>query len=119
IAERSPDARVVTAGYLSAIPDDETIRNSPDCELLMAAGEADRDRMRAFQGEINRVVRDAAERSGATGGSPDEPGHALCAPAAKWWVALTGLQTGAAPVPPTAAGPADVGERVLEALEAR
>src|SRR5699024_451597 len=119
IAERSPDARVVTAGYLSAIPDDETIRNSPDCELLMAAGEADRDRMRAFQGEINRVVRDAAERNGATVVIPDEPGHSMCAPAAERWVDLTGLQTGAAPVHPTAAGHAHVGERVLEALEAR
>src|SRR5699024_6952124 len=119
IAERSPDARVVTAGYLSASPDDETLRNSPDCELLMAAGEADRDRMRAFQGEINRVVRDAAERNGATVVIPDEPGHSMCAPAAERWVDLTGLQTGAAPVHPTAAGHAHVGERVLEALEAR
>src|SRR5699024_9216577 len=97
IAERSPDARVVTAGYLSAIPDDETIRNSPDCELLMAA----------------------AERNGATVVIPDEPGHSMCAPAAERWVDLTGLQTGAAPVHPTAAGHAHVGERVLEALEAR
>src|SRR5699024_9908459 len=93
-------------------------RNSPDCELLMAAGEADRDRMRAFQGEINRVVRDAAERNGATVVIPDEPGHSMCAPAAARWVDLAGLQTGAAPVHPTAAGHAQVGERGREAPDA-
>src|SRR5699024_3666480 len=40
IAERSPDARVVTAGYISAIPDDETIRHSAACELLIDDGQA-------------------------------------------------------------------------------
>ena len=37
IAERAPQARVVTVGYLAAVPeDDEIIRNSPSCAPFMA-----------------------------------------------------------------------------------
>ncbi|MDV7999643.1 SGNH/GDSL hydrolase family protein [Rhodococcus sp. IEGM 1408] len=116
IARRSPDARVVTVGYLSAIPDEQTVRNSPDCAPLMAATEAERDKMRGFQGAINRLVRDSAERNGATVVIPDEPGHSMCSPAETRWVDLTGLPTASVPVHPTSAGHAHVAERVVAAL---
>lgn len=118
ISHRSPEAEVVTIGYLSAIPDEQTIRHSPACAPLMAATEAERDKMRFFQGEINRVVRDAAERNGATAVIPDEPGHSMCSPAATRWVDLTGIETGAVPVHPTTAGHAHVADQVLAALRA-
>lgn len=118
IARRSPDADVITVGYLSAIPDEETIRASPACAPLLAASETERDKMRFFQDEINRVVREAAERNGATVVIPDEPGHSMCAPAADRWVDLTGVETGAAPVHPTTSGHAHVANRVVAALGA-
>jgi lysophospholipase L1-like esterase len=116
IARRSPDARVVTVGYLSAMPDDQTVVASPDCAPFLAISEAERDKVRGFQESINRVVRDAAERNGATVVIPDEPGHSMCTPAETRWVDLTGLQTASVPVHPTSAGHAHVADRVLAAL---
>ena len=117
IARRAPEARVVTVGYLSAIPDEQTIRNSADCAPLMAITEGERDKVRAFQESINRVVRDAGQRNGATVVIPDEPGHSMCTPAETRWVDFTGLQTSSVPVHPTSAGHAHVASRVLAALD--
>lgn len=117
IAKRSPEAKVVTVGYLAALPDEETIRTSPACEPLMAATEDERNKMRGFQNQLNAVVRDAAERNGATVVIPDEPGHSMCSPADSRWVDLTGIETGSAPVHPTTAGHAHVADRVLAALD--
>ncbi|MFN3338676.1 MAG: SGNH/GDSL hydrolase family protein [Dietzia sp.] len=116
IARRSPDARVVTVGYLSAMPDDQTVLNSPDCAPFMAVSESERDKVRGFQESINRVVRDAAERNGATVVIPDEPGHSMCTSPETRWVDFTGLQTASVPVHPTSAGHAHVAGRVLAAL---
>ncbi|MBB1036233.1 SGNH/GDSL hydrolase family protein [Dietzia sp. CQ4] len=116
IARRSPDARVVTVGYLSAIPDDRTLLASPDCAPFIAIPEAERDKVRGFQESINRVVRDAAQRNGATVVIPDEPGHSMCTPPETRWVDFTGLQTSSVPVHPTSAGHAHVAGRVLSAL---
>lgn len=116
ITRRSPEARVVTVGYLAALPDEEAIRHSPDCAPLMAATKDQRAKMRGFQDRLNQVVREAAERTGATAVIPDEPGHSMCTPADTRWVDLTGLGTGAAPVHPTTAGHAHVADRVLDAL---
>ncbi|MGX1857096.1 SGNH/GDSL hydrolase family protein [Dietzia sp. NPDC055340] len=119
IARRSPDARVVTTGYLAAIPeDDATIASSPACEPLMAATRDERDKVRTFQNDLNDVVQAAAERNGATVVIPDEPGHSMCAPADTRRVDLLGVETGAAPVHPTTVGHAHVADRVLAALEA-
>lgn len=118
IARRSPDADVVTVGYLAAMPeDDETIATSPACEPLMAASREERDKVRGFQDDLNDVVRDAAERNGATAVIPDEPGHSMCSPADTRWVDLLGVETGAAPVHPTTAGHAHVADRVLSELD--
>ncbi|WP_200837296.1 SGNH/GDSL hydrolase family protein, partial [Dietzia psychralcaliphila] len=119
IARRSPDARVVTVGYLSAMPDDQTVRNSPDCAPFMAISEAERDKVRGFQESINRVVRDAADRNGATVVIPDEPGHSMCTSPETRSVDFTGLQTASVPVHPTSAGHAHVAGRVLSALAGR
>lgn len=116
IVRRSPEARVVTVGYLAALPDEETIRHSPDCAPLMAATEDERTKMRGFQDQLNAVVRAAGERNGATVVIPDEPGHSMCSPADTRWVDLTGLGTGAAPVHPTTSGHAHVADRILAAL---
>lgn len=119
IARRSPEARVVATGYLAAMPeDDQSIVSSPACEPLMAATRDERDKMRAFQNDLNDVVRAAAERNGATAVIPDEPGHSMCAPAETRRVDLLGVETGAAPVHPTTVGHAHVADRVLAALEA-
>ena len=118
IARRSPEARVVTTGYLAAIPEsDEIIASSPSCEPLMAATREERDKVRGFQNALNDVVRAAAERNGATVVIPDEPGHSMCAPADTRYVDLTGVETGAAPVHPTSLGHAHVADRVLAALD--
>lgn len=116
IAHRSPDARVVTVGYLAALPDEQTIQTSPDCAPLLAVSEGERDKVRGFQDSLNRVVRDAAERNGATAVIPDEPGHSMCSPAGTRWVDFTGVQTGVVPVHPTPAGHAHVADRVVAAL---
>ena len=117
IADRAPRARVVTVGYLSAVPeDDHIIRQSPSCAPFMAIPQHERAKVRGFQDSINHVVRSAAERHGATAIIPDEPGHSMCAPAHERWVDLTGLETGAMPVHPTSAGHAHVAARVVSAL---
>lgn len=117
IAERSPNARVVTIGYLAAVPeDDRVIRESPACAPFMAISQEERAKVRGFQERINQVVRDAAERNGATAVIPDEPGHSMCSPVDTRWVDLTGLDTGAVPVHPTSAGHAHVADRVLSAV---
>ena len=118
IAERAPHARVVAVGYLSAIPDEQTIRRSPDCAPFMAVSETERNKVRGFQEDINRVARDAAERNGAILVVPDEPGHSMCSPADTRWVDFTGVETGSVPVHPTTAGHAHVADRVLAALQA-
>ena len=117
IAERSPNARVVTIGYLSAVPeDDQIIRESPACAPFMAIPQEERAKVRGFQDRINQVVRDAAERNGATVVIPDEPGHSMCAPAQDRWVDFLGLETGAVPIHPTTAGQAHVAGRVISAF---
>ncbi|MBC7307816.1 MAG: SGNH/GDSL hydrolase family protein [Dietzia sp.] len=117
IAERAPQARVVTVGYLAAVPaDDRIIEQSPACAPFMAISREERAKVRGFQDSINRVVRDAAERNGATVVIPDEPGHSMCTPPENRWVDFTGLDTGAVPVHPTTAGHAHVADRVLAAL---
>ncbi|WP_096906686.1 SGNH/GDSL hydrolase family protein [Dietzia sp. WMMA184] len=117
IAERAPQARVVTVGYLAAVPeDDRIIEQSPACAPFMAISPEERAKVRGFQDSINRVVRDAAERNGATVVIPDEPGHSMCTPPENRWVDFTGLETGAVPVHPTTAGHAHVADRVLAAL---
>lgn len=118
IAERAPQARVVTVGYLAAVPeDDRIIRESPACAPFMAISQDERAKVRGFQDSINRVVRDAAERNGATVVIPDEPGHSMCTSPETRWVDFTGLETGAVPVHPTTAGHAHVADRVLAALD--
>jgi hypothetical protein len=82
----------------------------------MAISREQRAKVRGFQDSINRVVRDAAERNGATVVIPDEPGHSMCTPPENRWVDFTGLDTGAVPVHPTTAGHAHVADRVLAAL---
>lgn len=117
IAERSPNARVVAIGYLAAVPeDDRIIRESPACGPFMGINQEERVKVRGFQDSINRVVREAAERNGATAVIPDEPGHSMCTPAETRWVDFTGLDTGAVPVHPTSAGHAHVADRVLAAV---
>ncbi|KAA0918691.1 SGNH/GDSL hydrolase family protein [Dietzia sp. ANT_WB102] len=117
IAERAPRARVVTVGYLAAVPeDDEIIRSSPACAPFMKISQEERAKVRGFQDSINRVVRAAAERNGATVVIPDEPGHSMCTSPDTRWVDLTGLDTGSAPVHPTSAGHAHVADRVLAAV---
>lgn len=117
ISRRSPGARVVTTGYLGAIPgEDATIAASPACAPLMAATREQRDGMRDFQNSLNDVVRDAAERNGAIAVIPNEPGHSMCTPPQTRWVDLLGIETGAAPIHPTTAGQAHVADRVLTAL---
>ncbi|EYT56673.1 GDSL family lipase [Dietzia sp. UCD-THP] len=116
IARRSPAARVVTVGYLSAVPDDQTLLSSPDCAPFIEISDAERDKVRGFQQGINRVVRDAALRNGATVVIPDEPGHSMCTPPDTRWVDFTGLQTASVPVHPTSAGHAHVAGRVVSAL---
>ncbi|UVE96718.1 SGNH/GDSL hydrolase family protein [Dietzia sp. B32] len=118
IAERAPRARVVTVGYLAAVPeDDRIIQQSPACAPFMAISREERAKVRGFQDSINRVVRDAAERNGATVVIPDEPGHSMCTSPETRWVDFTGLETGAVPVHPTSAGHAHVADRVLAALD--
>lgn len=117
IARRSPNAQVVTTGYLAAIPEtEELIASSPACAPLMAATREERDKVRGFQNSLNDVVRAAAERNGATVVIPDEPGHSMCAPAHTRYVDLLGVETGAAPIHPTSLGHAHVADRVLTAL---
>lgn len=62
------------------------------------------------------MVRDAAQRNGATVVIPDEPGHSMCTPPETRWVDFTGLQTSSVPVHPTSAGHAHVAGRVVSAL---
>ena len=118
IARRSPEARVITTGYLAAVPEnDEEIVSSPACAPFLAATREERDKMRGFQNDLNDVVRAAAERNGVTVVIPDEPGHSMCSPATTRYVDLLGVETGAAPVHPTSLGHAHVADRVLAALE--
>ncbi|MGN0099303.1 MAG: SGNH/GDSL hydrolase family protein [Dietzia sp.] len=117
IARRAPDARVVTVGYLAAVPEDDAIiRQSPSCAPFMGISAEERAKVRGFQDGINRVVRDAAERNDVAVVIPDEPGHSMCEAPERRWVDFTGLETGVVPVHPTTAGHAHVADRVLAAL---
>lgn len=110
IAERSPEARIITTGYLPLLA-------AGQCPELSQVTASDRDWAVTLSGEINDVVRAAAERHGAEFVLPGGvEKHTTCAKPAQRWADVTGLQTDAYPMHPTPAGQEAMAAAVIDQI---
>lgn len=109
VDRRSPDATVAVVGYPELLPREESCLQAPyadgDIEYLYGVWE-----------ELNAVLEKEAADAGAVFVDTSGPGHDMCAPADQRWVEGIFPNRPAAPVHPNAAGMAEVGDRVLQAL---
>lgn len=111
IAERSPDARIVTTAYMPLVPTDG------GCGFVSGMSPGDVTWTRHVTDRINLIVADAADRAGATLVEPDDADdrHA-CAPASERYTDFTGAETGSHPMHPTAAGQRAMADAVVASL---
>lgn len=111
IRQRSPDARIVTTGYLPLLPD------HGGCGFVSAMSPGDVTWTRHVTDRLSSIVADAADRAGARVVMPDDADerHA-CAPAEVRYTDFTGVETGSHPMHPTAAGQRAMAEAVAELL---
>lgn len=111
IRERSPDARIVTTGYLPLIPD------HGGCEFISGMSPGDVTWTRHIMDRIAMIVDDAADRAGAEVVLPDDADdrHA-CAPAEERYTDFIGVETGSHPMHPTAAGQRAMARAVADVL---
>lgn len=111
IRERSPDARIVTTGYLPLIPD------HGGCEFISGMSPGDVTWTRHIMDRIAMIVDDAADRAGAEVVLPDDADdrHA-CAPAEERYTDFIGVETGSHPMHPTAAGQQAMARAVADVL---
>lgn len=111
IRERSPDARIVTTGYLPLVPDDG------GCGYVARMNPGDVTWTRDVTRQVNEVVADAAFRAGAAHMMPDRAQqHSACAAPADRYTDFTGSETGSHPMHPTALGQEAMAEAVTAAL---
>lgn len=111
IRERSPDARIVTTGYMPLVP------AHGGCGFVSALGPGDVTWTRHVTDRINLIVADAAGRAGADLVAPgDADDRHACAPADRRYTDFTGAETGSHPMHPTAAGQAAMADAVAGIL---
>ena len=111
IRERSPDARVVTTGYLPLVPADG------GCAFVASMNPGDVTWTRDVTRQINEVVAEAAARAGADLAMPGQAQqHSGCAAPADRYTDFTGSETGSHPMHPTALGQAAMAEAVAAAV---
>lgn len=111
IDDYSGGARVITTGYLPILSD------SQECPQLAAIPAADRAWAAQLTAELNEVLANAAERSGAEFVLPaGVEEHTACAEPEQRWVDITGVETGSHPMHPTAAGQDAMAAAVLDRI---
>ena len=111
IREHSPDARVVTTGYLPLVPADG------GCAFVASMNPGDVTWTRDVTRQINEVVAEAAARAGADLAMPGQAQqHSGCAAPADRYTDFTGSETGSHPMHPTALGQAAMAEAVAAAV---
>lgn len=110
IGDLSPDARLITTGYLPLL-------TTGECPDLAGVPEEHRAWAVDVTSEINGVVRDAAQRHGSEFVLPaDADAHTVCAEPEARWTDVTGELTDAYPMHPTPAGQRAMAEAVLGEL---
>lgn len=106
IGDLSPDARLITTGYLPLL-------TTGECPDLAGVPEEHRAWAVDVTSEINEVVRDAAQRHGSEFVLPaDADAHTVCAEPEARWTDVTGELTDAYPMHPTPAGQRAMAEAV-------
>ncbi|MFD0774825.1 SGNH/GDSL hydrolase family protein [Streptomonospora algeriensis] len=109
VGRRSPDATVAVVGYLELLPREENCLQAPYAD-------GDIEYLYGIWAELNAVLEKEAADAGAVFVDMSEPGRDMCAPPGRRWVEGIFPNRPAAPVHPNAAGMAEAGDRVLEAL---
>ncbi|MCD2261104.1 SGNH/GDSL hydrolase family protein [Dietzia aurantiaca] len=111
IDELTPEARVVTTGYMPLVP------AHGGCGFVSAMAPGDVTWTRQVTERINLLVADAAERARAEPVMPvDAADHHACAPAGERYTDFTGAGTGSHPMHPTAEGQAAMADAVTAVL---
>lgn len=111
IRARSPEARVVTTGYMPLA----TAHGA--CEFVTAMNPGDVTWVRYVTERVNLIVAEAAARAGADLVLPrDAEQRSACAPASERYTDFTGTDTGSHPMHPTAAGQRAMADAVAAAI---
>lgn len=111
IRARSPEARVVTTGYMPLVPAHGA------CEFVTAMNPGDVTWTRYVTERVNLIVAEAAARAGADLVLPrDAEQRSACAPASERYTDFTGTDTGSHPMHPTAAGQRAMAHAVAAAI---
>ena len=113
IADRSPEAQVVTTQYMRLLPETQV-----PCGFADLLGPGDFEWMNDLTHELNGLVHDTAVRNGHTSVMPDDEGvdRSGCAPSEEAWTSHLGLDSLGTPMHPTALGQAAMGAAVKEIL---
>lgn len=112
VAALAPHARVITTGYMALIPEEQD-----SCTPAAAFTAADFSWALEVAKDINRVVKEATEKNGATFVLPENSSqHTGCATVDNRWTDFTGEETNSFPMHPTAAGHKAMAQAILDAL---
>ncbi|KUJ70504.1 lipase [Streptomyces albus subsp. albus] len=114
VRAKAPNARVAVLGYPWILP----ATADRGCFLKMPIATGDVPYLRGLQGHLNRVVKQAAEETGATyvDMSAASEGHDACQPAGTRWVEPVLFGTNFVPVHPNALGEAQMAARTMDVL---
>lgn len=112
IADRSPDARVVTTQYMPLMP-----AEGESCAFIEQLHPADVQWSREMTEAINNAADAAAVRNGHVSVMPtDDVDRSACAPADRRWTSFLGVGDDTAPMHPTALGQQAMAGAITAAL---
>jgi len=113
IQQRSPDARVLLAGYPAILPD-----TGPGCFPTVPFSPGDVAYLRDTEKRLNAMLADEADAAGVNYVDTYTPtiGHDACQPPGKKWIEGLAPTSPAAPVHPNALGMIAIAGAVVEAL---
>lgn len=110
IAERSPQASIVTVGYLQILPE------RTGCWPMAPIARGDVPYLDGVQTSLNALIAEESAAVGATFVDVLERGHDVCADSGVRWVEGLAPSNPAAPVHPNANGMAATADRVLASM---
>ncbi|MBB6120908.1 lysophospholipase L1-like esterase [Nocardiopsis algeriensis] len=110
VFERSPDATVLSVGYLQILPEGR------GCWPVMPIARGDVAYLDQVQSDLNAMLEEEATAAGAVFVDVLERGHDVCQKSSDRWVEGLVPENSAAPVHPNKAGMAAVADRVGETL---